>query len=94
MDLGVSSVGGWSGGSAIDLVVSRVAGSCFIFLCVPDFADFAVQLRVRCGLGYQRHLMRIRCDCWTISVFGFMILFCSFFIYISSACFWVGIVIG
>ena len=37
--------------------------------------------------------MRIRCDCWTISVFDFVVLFYSF-LYISSACFWVGIVIG
>ena len=51
------------------------------------------QLRVRRGLGYQRHLMRIRCDCWTISAFDFVVLFYSF-LYISLACFWVGIVIG
>ena len=25
--------------------------------------------------------MRIRCDCWTISVFDFVVLFYSFFIY-------------
>ena len=34
------------------------------------YTGFCYQLRVRCGLGYQRHLMRIRCDCLTISVFG------------------------
>ena len=38
--------------------------------------------------------MQIRCDCWTIKAFDFVVLLYSFFIYISSACFWVGIVIG
>ena len=37
MALGVSSVVGWSGGSATDFGASGVAGSCFIVLCVPDF---------------------------------------------------------
>ena len=37
--------------------------------------------------------MRIRCDFWTISAYDFVVLF-YFFWYISSACFWVGIVIG
>ena len=37
---------------------------------------------VRCDcFGYQRYLMWIKCDCWTISVFDFVILFCSFYIY-------------
>ena len=30
---------GWSDGSATDLGASGVAGSCFIFLCVPDFVN-------------------------------------------------------
>ena len=50
----VSSVG-WSA----DLGAG-VAGSCFIFFVCTGFCE---QLRVRCGLGYQRHLMRIKCDC-------------------------------